>query len=69
MDTMIGHNMPRSDAERLRERLAISNADLLSRHNELIAASGRAPDAIDDEDTAKRSTDTIKMLTGLQEIT
>ena len=63
MDTMIGHNMPPSDAELLRERLAIANEDLLNRHNELIAASGRAPDSINDEETAKRFTDTIKMLT------
>jgi hypothetical protein len=63
MDTMIGHNMPPSDAELLRERLAIANEALLNRHNELITASDRAPDAIDNEDTAKRFTDTIKMLT------
>src|SRR4051812_39027847 len=59
----IGHNLPPSDVEVLREKLAEKNADLLNRQEELVSAANRAPDSCDNEDAAKKFTDTIKMMT------
>ncbi len=58
----IGDNLPPNAAEALRERLAENFAPLTDRRDELLAAAERAPDAIDNEETAGKITDFIKQL-------
>lgn len=52
----IGHNNPPTDAEILKSTLAESNADLINRAAELIAAADRAPAKIEDEETEQKIT-------------
>ena len=54
MTDMIGHNNPPTDAEILKSTLAESNAEIIQRAEELIAAADRVPAVIDnDEDEQK----------------
>ena len=55
-EATIGHNNPPTDAEILKSTLAESNADLLNRAAELIAAADRAPAKIEDEETEQKIT-------------
>ncbi len=59
----IGHNRPPSDADILRERLAERYAEIIARRDELLEAFGRAPETVDDDDTARRVADFVKQLT------
>lgn len=59
----LGHNLPPNDAELLRDQLKETNDDLLGRHSELLASIDRAPAIIEDDETARRMTDLIKMVT------
>lgn len=55
MQTGIGHNQPPTEADLIREELASAMFGLQSRAEELAAACQRAPEAVFDDDTAKRS--------------
>ena len=55
-DSMIGHNNPPTDAEILKSKLEESNADIISRAQELIAAAERVPAVIDNDDDEQKLT-------------
>lgn len=59
----IGGNAPPTEAELLRERLAISAADLTKRADELVGAAGRIPAKIEDESTAGKLAAFVKQIT------
>lgn len=66
MDTLtergLGDNRPPSDAEILQSKLADQHVRLTGRRDELLAAAGRAPETIEDDETAGRVADFIKQL-------
>ena len=53
----IGDNLPPDDADPLRDRLAETHAPLIARRDELLAAIERAPESIDDDETAGKMGD------------
>ena len=57
-----GDNRPPADANPIRERLTEEHAGMLSRRDELLAASERVPPAVEDETTAQKVGDFIKQL-------
>lgn len=63
-----GSNLPPRDlltGDALREQLRDDNLALLERRDKLLAAAERAPEVIDDEDTAQKVSDFVKQLTAL----
>lgn len=58
----IGHNNPPNDVVVVRETLSQNNAELIERHHDLLADVDRAPQKIEDEETAQQATDLIKMM-------
>lgn len=62
-DTMIGHNQAPDDQVLLQERLNDSTAELRNRHDELIAAVERIPEECNDDETAGKISDMIKLIT------
>ena len=56
----IGHNLPPDTAAIQREGLDEKHGALISRRDELLAASERVPATVDDEDAAGRVQDVIK---------
>lgn len=52
----IGHNLPPTDAEILKETLADKNRELLDRAQALIEAADRAPATIEDDETEEKIT-------------
>lgn len=62
MPDTIGHNLPPTDADPLRDRLSEEHAALMKRRDELLEATDRAPAVIEDEDTAGKMTDFIKQV-------
>lgn len=61
--TMIGHNNPPTDHEMIREELKDRNAKVLDRTEKLVEAADRAPDTIEDQDTADKMADLSKQIT------
>ena len=59
----IGHNLPPTEQEQLRSYLIDNNLDLRERQEQLLAGATRAPETIDDEETAGKMGDFIKQLT------
>lgn len=57
MSDNTGHNEPPTDADPLRDRLTEENAGLLARRDALVAGAGRAPEVIEDEETAGKMAD------------
>ncbi len=57
-----GDNQAPSDANPIRERLTETHAGMLSRRDELLAASNRVPTTVEDENTARKVGDFIKQL-------
>lgn len=58
-----GHNLPPADIDILRERLADDAKKLLQRRDELLASAARAPATVEDDETAGKTADLIKLLT------
>lgn len=61
-DSVIGHNAPPPDANPIRDRLVVQYADLTSRRDALLAAADRAPEVIEDDETAGRIGDFVKQI-------
>lgn len=62
-EATIGHNNPPSDQEIVRESLETRTEDLRARHDELLAAVDRMPSSCDDDETAGKFGDMIKLIT------
>ena len=60
----IGHNSPPSDAEYLENHLRDVNEPLLNGAQKLIEAADRIPTTIEDEETAAKVSDFIKLVNG-----
>ncbi|QDV34934.1 hypothetical protein [Tautonia plasticadhaerens] len=60
----IGHNAPPSDAEMLRESLLSAHESLLTNAEKLVESVGRIPERCEDDSTAGKIGDLIKLLTG-----
>ncbi len=58
----LGDNQPPPDANPIRDRLTEDHSGLLSRRDELLAATDRVPVAIESESTAQKVGDFIKQL-------
>lgn len=65
----MGHNNPPNPIELLRDELTRNAAKLVQRRDELIAAAGRVPEAIETEEVAGRAGDFIKQLTAAHKAT
>ncbi len=59
----IGHNLPPSDGEILKNKLAENNAKVMKRAEALIVAADRVPAAIGDQETSDKITDLEKQIT------
>lgn len=59
----IGHNSPPDDIEVLRSNLAESNGDLLTRRDDLLESVERMPETVEDDETAGKFADQIKLFT------
>lgn len=57
----IGGNMPPPDVDPLLDRLRDNHADLIKRRDELLGGIERAPAVIEDEDTAGRMADFVRL--------
>lgn len=60
----IGHNNPPTDAETLQQSLREKHDPLLTGAQKLIEAAARIPDVIEDDETAGKAGDYIKLVTG-----
>ncbi len=58
----LGDNRPPPDASPIRDRLTEDHAGMLSRRDELLAASERVPPSVEEESTAQKVGDFIKQL-------
>lgn len=63
MNTSVGHNQPPTDESAFLVELETRHAELLDRRAELVDAAERAPETIEDEETAGKAADYIKQLT------
>ncbi|MGE4043422.1 MAG: hypothetical protein AB7F35_01120 [Acetobacteraceae bacterium] len=61
-ESILGHNNPPTEAEIIRDRLADTHKAALAKADELIAAVSRVPATCEDEDTAGKISDLVKML-------
>jgi hypothetical protein len=60
----LGHNNPPNDAQLLTDHLHSAHAKLLDNAGKLVEAVGRIPEKCEDQETAGKIGDLIKMLTG-----
>lgn len=58
----IGHNAPPSPIEELRTELELETVKLRARRDDLLAGADRLPEAIEDEDTAGRVTEFVRLV-------
>ena len=63
MTAAMGHNNPPSDQALLQDFLNDKTATLRNRYDELIAAADRIPTSCDDDETAGKLSDMIKLIT------
>ena len=69
MDTGVGHNQPPSDEEVFKTELGTRHDELLNRRATLVDAFSRAPEVIEDDETAGKAADYIKQLTAHEKAT
>ena len=62
--TDIGGNNPPTDEHAMTERLRETHPELVKRHGDLMASFGRMPELVEDQDTANKAADFVKMLNG-----
>ena len=62
MDAGPGHNLPPSDESVFIAELESRHGDLIGRRDQLVEASGRAPETIEDAETAGKAADFIKQI-------